>query len=437
MSSLPQKDANPKPSAARPGEVPLRVRPDGAFETLDGRPAPIVETETADNFHLSTGKHARALMADLAELHKLRLQNVGGSVYKRSRSSVWQIKYLVAGKWVQQSSRTSIKKDAEALLRERVYLANAGTLPGTVSFETIVDALVADRRILGNKAVARLAGAAKALKLRFEGSRAEDLGYDAWRKYADARRHKDGRAADTVNLEISVARSAYKLARKNGSISKVPDFPHLKPRIRQGFVDPAAWKRLREQLRPDFRDAADFAFYSGAREMEVLTLRWTDIEPAAVHLAETKSGRPRAIPYRELPELAAVIERRAAVAEALKRAAVIAPWVFCFRENVVVRGRIYHRAGGELFKSTGQRGLPALLRDEWSKACASVGLPGLLFHDLRRSAARNFERAGWPRSVAMKLGGWTDKIYSRYAIGAESEIAPLMPKLSAYLRSGR
>lgn len=45
-----------------------------------------------------------------------------------------------------------------------------------------------------------------------------------------------------------------------------------------------------------------------------------------------------------------------------------------------------------------------------------------MFHDLRRSAARNFERAGIPRSVARKLGGWSDKIYSRYAIGAESEL---------------
>ena len=34
----------------------------------------------------------------------------------------------------------------------------------------------------------------------------------------------------------------------------------------------------------------------------------------------------------------------------------------------------------------------------------------------------------------MKLGGWTDKIYSRYAIGAESEIALAVPKLSEYLK---
>jgi integrase len=100
----------------------------------------------------------------------------------------------------------------------------------------------------------------------------------------------------------------------------------------------------------------------------------------------------------------------------------------------VVRGRRYHAAGEPLFKETGERGLLATLRSEWAAACEGVGLPGRRFHDLRRSAARNLERAGIARSVARMLGGWTDKIYSRYAIGAEGEISPAMPKLSEYLR---
>jgi integrase len=68
-------------------------------------------------------------------------------------------------------------------------------------------------------------------------------------------------------------------------------------------------------------------------------------------------------------------------------------------------------------------------------AIVSAIVPGLLgrpVHDLRRTAARNFERAGVSRSVAMKLTGHkTESIYRRYAIVSEADLAEGVRKIAA------
>src|SRR3984893_8347032 len=56
-------------------------------------------------------------------------------------------------------------------------------------------------------------------------------------------------------------------------------------------------------------------------------------------------------------------------------------------------------------------------RKAWATACRLAGVPGRLVHDFRRTAVRNLERAGVPRSAAMKMTGHkTEAVYSGYAI---------------------
>jgi integrase len=73
-----------------------------------------------------------------------------------------------------------------------------------------------------------------------------------------------------------------------------------------------------------------------------------------------------------------------------------------------------------------------------------AGLAGRIPHDFRRTAVRNLERAGVPRSAAMAMVGHrTESIYRRYAIADEAMLREGAIKLAAlhlaehtHIRSG-
>ena len=75
------------------------------------------------------------------------------------------------------------------------------------------------------------------------------------------------------------------------------------------------------------------------------------------------------------------------------------------------------------------------IRKAWGNACTAAGVGGTLFHDLRRSAVRNFEKAGVSQVVAMKISGHkTASIYRRYRIVDEADIADALGRTEAALK---
>ena len=68
----------------------------------------------------------------------------------------------------------------------------------------------------------------------------------------------------------------------------------------------------------------------------------------------------------------------------------------------------------------------------WATACRAAGAPGLLFHDLRRSAVRNMIRAGVPQSVAMRISGHrTAAMFLRYDITSDEDKRDALVKTEA------
>jgi integrase len=75
-------------------------------------------------------------------------------------------------------------------------------------------------------------------------------------------------------------------------------------------------------------------------------------------------------------------------------------------------------------------------RREWSEAAKAAGFPDRRPHDFRRMAARNMERAGVPRSVAMALGGWrSESRYRRSAIASEADLRDGVSRLASFRKT--
>jgi integrase len=145
---------------------------------------------------------------------------------------------------------------------------------------------------------------------------------------------------------------------------------------------------------------------------EILTRQWKHVDLKAGFLrlepGETKNGEGRTFPFT--PELRALLEQQRERTTLMEQASgKIIPWVF-------------HRDGKRIV---------SFLR-AWKTACKKAGVPQMIPHDLRRTAVRNLERAGVPRTVAMKLVGHkTESIYRRYAIADEVMLREGVEKLAA------
>ncbi len=76
----------------------------------------------------------------------------------------------------------------------------------------------------------------------------------------------------------------------------------------------------------------------------------------------------------------------------------------------------------------------SVVKTAWNKARERAQVPGLLVHDLRRTAVRNMIRAGIPEKQAMRISGHKSRsIFDRYNITDERDIQIAGQKLARHL----
>src|SRR6516162_9644487 len=69
-------------------------------------------------------------------------------------------------------------------------------------------------------------------------------------------------------------------------------------------------------------------------------------------------------------------------------------------------------------------------RGTWDDLTEAAGVPGLLFHDFRRSSVRNMVRRGVPQKTAREISGHqTDSVFQHYNIVSPNDNAEAARKI--------
>jgi integrase len=229
-----------------------------------------------------------------------------------------------------------------------------------------------------------------------------------------ATRFEAGAKPATINRELACLSRMATLARLQHNLVTRFVVTGLEERnVRKGFFEDDQHAGVQRLLPERLRAIPAIARITGWRKTELQSRQWPHVDFKAGWLRmepeETKNREGRMFPL--IPELWAILEAQRARAEAIEREqGKIVPWVF-FKDN-----------GDQLgdFKKA------------WTTARRKAGIPGRIFHDYRRTAARNLIRAGVPETVAMKMTGHrTNAVFKRYAIVDEAMLNEAGAKLVA------
>ena len=335
-----------------------------------------------------------------------------GSLFRQKTSRVWWVKYYHSGHSFRESTGTTDRAKAKRFLGKRLAEIATGTFNGLeverVTITELADGFLRDYKVNGRRSLDDVEARWRLhLQPFFTSMRAASVTSDLIARYVDERQ-REGAAGSTINRELAALKRMYRLglASTPPKVYRVPSFPHLaENNVRTGFLEDGQFRKLVEGSALWFRAMVEVGRTYGwriseLREMKVsqvnLLNRTIRLEPGT-----TKNGEGREVSMTK---------------------AVYALLAGCI-SGKGTDDYVFTRADGKRVKD---------FREQWRNACVAAEVPSLLFHDLRRTAARSLRRAGVAEGVIMKIGGWrTRSVFERYAIVAQSDIKDAMLKLEA------
>jgi integrase len=267
----------------------------------------------------------------------------------------------------------------------------------------------------------------------FSGLRTVDVTSDMLSRFVDSRQ-QEGATNATINENWQLPSRMFRLGQQATppKILRLPHFPHLQENnVRKGFLEDSQFRRLVEGSELWFRTLVECGRTYGWRVSELLNMRVAQID-LAQRTIRLEPGTTKNTDGREVVMTAAV------------RVLVSA----CISEKSVSE-YVFTRPNGKRVSD---------FRVTWERACSRIGAgtttcvlcsevmdagrkcrkceskrwtyAGLIFHDLRRTGARNLRRAGISETVIMRIGGWrTRSVFERYAIVNRNDMADAILKL--------
>lgn len=342
-----------------------------------------------------------------------------GSIYSDPKSRFFYISYWNGWRQVRESARTEDHKEALATLQRKLgeVATGKGAGPERIRISALLKLFLEDYR-LQNKSDLYQAELRinKHLVPIFGELRAVEFSSSKLRAYID-KRLGDHAANATINRELAHLRRAFQLGFEHDPqlVYRMPVIKGLKEdNVREGFLEHNKYRDLLLCLHEDLQTPYVVAFHLGIRSSELLNIErdWVDLRERLIYVngRVTKNKKPKTVPI--FGEMAAWLEM---TLTKNRQRWPKSKWLFIWSDT------------GKQIRD---------FRGSWEAACATAGVPDLLFHDLRRTAVRNMIRAGVPEKTAMMISGHrTASMLWRYNIQDTRDITDAGRKMETYLES--